>query len=147
MSLYLSHTANTLTPYLSTVLFLHRISVAVCVIVGNRNQWHNDESTDSYTFCWPMDWLPVDHPTVRVLGVNYETALSEWYVNHEAKCPCEKSGTLHNRATDLLHALADAEVGANGRPVIWVCHSMGGLIAKSIMGECGACQRCGHVVV
>lgn len=82
-----------------------------------------------------MDWLPVDHPGVRVLGVNYETALSEWYVNHHANCPCEKAGTLHNRAEELLHSLASSGVGANGRPVVWVGHSMGGLIAKSIIGE------------
>lgn len=96
--------------------------------------WRNDESVDEYTYCWPMDWLPVDHPSLRVLGVNYETALSEWYANHQSNCPCEKAGTLHNRSEDLLQGLAAAGVGADGRPVVWIGHSMGGLIAKSIIG-------------
>lgn len=31
-----------------------------------------------YTKCWPRDWLPVDCPEVRVIGVNYETNISMW---------------------------------------------------------------------
>lgn len=79
-----------------------------------------------------MDWLPDDHPNARVLGVNYETNLFEWSSNKNQNCPCEKKGTLHNRAEELLHSLAASHVGQN-RPIIWIGHSMGGLILKSII--------------
>lgn len=79
-----------------------------------------------------MDWLPDDYPNARVLGVNYETNLFEWSSNKNQNCPCEKKGTLHNRAEELLHSLAESHVGEN-RPIIWIGHSMGGLILKSII--------------
>lgn len=80
-----------------------------------------------------MDWLPVDNPGIRVLGLNYETSLTEWSANKNNNCPCEKKGTLHNRAEELLNNLVESNVGQNGRPIIWVGHSMGGLIVKSII--------------
>lgn len=96
-------------------------------------QWVNDDSNDEYTYCWPMDWLPNDYPFIRVIGLNYETSLSEWSANKNNSCPCEKKGTLHNRSEELLRSLSASGVGKNGRPIVWVGHSMGGLIAKSII--------------
>lgn len=96
-------------------------------------EWINDDTNDEYTYCWPMDWLPNDYPNIRVLGLNYETSLSEWSSNKNNNCPCEKKGTLHNRSEEFLKCLVASGVGRNGRPVIWVGHSMGGLIAKSII--------------
>ena len=93
----------------------------------------NDDKNDEYTYCWPMDWLPSDFPNIRVIGLNYETSLSEWSSSNNNTCPCEKKGTLHNRSEELLQNLVASGVGANNRPVIWVGHSMGGLIAKSII--------------
>lgn len=41
---------------------------------------------------------------------------------------------LKNRSSDYLPRLADAGIG-DGRPVVWVCHSMGGLIVKGIINQ------------
>lgn len=30
------------------------------------------------TQCWPKDWLPKDVPSLRVIGINYDTNLSMW---------------------------------------------------------------------
>lgn len=78
-----------------------------------------------------MDWLPQEYPNIRIIGLNYETSISEWSLN--LMCPCDKSkSSLHDRAAEFLHSLSAANVGRDC-PVIWVGHSMGGLVAKSII--------------
>lgn len=98
-------------------------------ITGDK--WKNDDRNEEYTYCWPMDWLPFDCPNLRIIGINYETALTEWSAKHT--CPCEKGkGTLQNRSDELMKSLAASGVGQD-RPIIWVGHSMGGLLVKEII--------------
>lgn len=78
-----------------------------------------------------MDWIPQEYPNIRVIGLNYETSISEWSLN--LLCPCEKTkSSLHDRSEELMNALSASNVGRD-RPIIWVGHSMGGLVAKSII--------------
>lgn len=79
--------------------------------------------------CWPKDWLPHDVPGLRILAVDYTTALSNW----RTACNMDKD-TLKERATHVLSQLKDANVGK--RPIIWVAHSMGGLLVKQILVIC-----------
>lgn len=30
------------------------------------------------SLCWPKDWLPMDIPSLRLIGINYDTSLSMW---------------------------------------------------------------------
>ena len=77
-----------------------------------------------------MEWLPKDFPNIRVIGVNYESSLSQWSA---CGCPCEKeNGKLEKRAAEFLDRLVKSKVGQD-RPVVWVGHSMGGLLIKSII--------------
>lgn len=95
------------------------------------DKWINDDQNGEYTFCWPMDWLPQEYPNIRIIGLNYETSISEWSLN--LMCPCDKTkSSLHDRAEEFLHSLTVSKVGRDC-PVIWVGHSMGGLVAKSII--------------
>lgn len=83
---------------------------------------------DSYTSCWPKDWLPKDLPNCRVLMVAYETFLSDW----GQRCPYEtEKRSIHQRSVELLRKLKKAGVG--NRPIIFVTHSMGGLIVKQML--------------
>ncbi|CAG4962024.1 unnamed protein product [Parnassius apollo] len=82
----------------------------------------------SYTFCWPKDWLPKDCKNLRILGVNYWSSLSDWLEG----CPLQ-SADIATRAAELAPALIDAEVGKKNVPVIWLAHSMGGLIVKQLL--------------
>lgn len=87
------------------------------------------------SFCWPMEWLPKDFPNIRVIGLNYESSLSQWSASG---CPCEKyDGKLEKRAGEFLKKLARSNIGQD-RPVVWVGHSMGGLLIKSIMNQAAA---------
>ncbi|XP_049812360.1 protein SERAC1 isoform X2 [Schistocerca nitens] len=83
---------------------------------------------DMYTPCWPRDWLPKDCPYLRIVGVNYDTTISRW----SPTCPSEKiKCTLDDRSEEIMQKLKLAGVGQ--RPVIWVTHSMGGLLVKKIL--------------
>ncbi|CDW53938.1 hypothetical protein TTRE_0000220701 [Trichuris trichiura] len=81
------------------------------------------------TSCWVKDWLPNDlaYP-VRLLAVDYDSFLSDW----SFKCPsCYDRCTIVPRSRELASKLAKAGVGK--RPIIWVSHSMGGLIVKEML--------------
>ncbi|KAF9406303.1 hypothetical protein HW555_013276 [Spodoptera exigua] len=92
----------------------------------------NQEEEDkcNYTVCWPKDWLPKDVSNLRILGVNYWTSLSEWL----ERCPLQ-TADIATRASELVPALIDAGVGNKGTPVVWLAHSMGGLIVKQVLVE------------
>ncbi|KAJ8969533.1 hypothetical protein NQ314_001716 [Rhamnusium bicolor] len=81
-----------------------------------------------YTHCWPKDWLAVDCHNLRIIGINYETSLSMW----APICPSEKvKFTLEERSDELLGKLLGTGLG--NKPIVWVTHSMGGLIVKNIL--------------
>lgn len=75
-------------------------------------------------YCWPRDWLPKDllPSRVRVLSIDYEIFLSRWFGD---------ALPLQARSTRVLHQLALAGVGS--RPVIFITHSFGGLLVKSLL--------------
>ncbi|KAK2864338.1 hypothetical protein Q7C36_003492 [Tachysurus vachellii] len=84
--------------------------------------------SEDYTECWPKSWLAADCPNLRVLSVDYDTHLSDW----RAKCPAENQRkSLAYRSEELLKKLKVAGVGE--RPVVWVAHSMGGLLVKKML--------------
>ncbi|CAG9823525.1 unnamed protein product [Phaedon cochleariae] len=94
---------------------------------------------NSYTQCWPKDWLPEDCCNLRIIGINYDTSLSMW----APICPAEKvKFTLEERSEDLLDKLLEAGLG--NRPIVWVTHSMGGLIVKNIL--CNAFESSNPIV-
>lgn len=84
----------------------------------------------SYTYCWPKDWLPKDCNNLRILGVNYWSSLSEWL----EWCPLQ-TADIATRAAELAPNLIDAGVGKKDTPVVWLAHSMGGLIVKQVLTD------------
>lgn len=98
--------------------------------IGNANEELKIKlnSIGCYTRCWPRDWLAPDLGSVRVLALNYQTHLSDWLTEH----PIQHK-TIEQRASELLQELQEAGVGQ--RPVVWVSHSMGGLLVKQILKQ------------
>ncbi|XP_061667967.1 protein SERAC1 [Syngnathoides biaculeatus] len=120
-------------PIKADVLFIHGILGAAFKTWRQRDrsvpQDENDKDCeDDYTECWPKTWLAADCPNLRVLSVEYDSHLSDWL----AKCPAENQRkSLAYRSRELLKKLKMAGVG--DRPVVWVAHSMGGLLVKKML--------------
>ncbi|KAM6181015.1 protein SERAC1 isoform 2-T2 [Erethizon dorsatum] len=86
------------------------------------------QDEDRYTTCWPKTWLARDCPALRIISVEYDTSLSDW----RARCPMERK-SIAFRSNELLRKLRAAGVG--DRPIIWISHSMGGLLVKKMLLE------------
>ncbi|WKY14940.1 hypothetical protein Q1695_000448 [Nippostrongylus brasiliensis] len=82
-----------------------------------------DHSSNIVSDCWPKDWLHLDIPQpMRILGLDYPSSLMQFRRITES---------LQVRADRFKHQLAAAGIGR--RPVIFICHSMGGLLAKRLL--------------
>lgn len=123
---------RTSQPVKADVLFVHGLLGAAFKTWRQQDRDQPlDESTsqeDDYTECWPKDWLAADSPALRIISVEYDTHLSDWKV----KCPADSNRkSMAYRSTELLSKLKTAGVGE--RPIIWVSHSMGGLLVKKML--------------
>uniref|UniRef100_UPI00358F0A02 protein SERAC1 isoform X5 n=1 Tax=Myxine glutinosa TaxID=7769 RepID=UPI00358F0A02 len=86
--------------------------------------------------CWPKSWLGEDCPENRVLSVEYDTRLSDWFL----ECPADSCNVSINvycrrslayRSREMLAKLQVAGVGE--KPIVWVTHSLGGLMVKQML--------------
>ncbi|XP_071532518.1 protein SERAC1-like isoform X2 [Panulirus ornatus] len=90
---------------------------------------NSNDVDEFYTCCWPFDWLvpSLDMP-VRIIAVNYSAGWWSW----DSQCPAESKGkSLARHSEDLAFILKTAGVGE--RPIIWITHSMGGLLVKYML--------------
>lgn len=85
-----------------------------------------DQESGREGSCWPREWLAVDLPQTRLLTVKYKTNLSQW---SGATLPLEEVSSM------LLNKLVAAGIG--DRPVVFVTHSMGGLVVKQMLFQAG----------
>ncbi|KAI1897641.1 hypothetical protein AGOR_G00085360 [Albula goreensis] len=124
---------RTSQPVKADVLFVHGLLGAAFKTWRQKDCDLTEEEKatgvrEDYTECWPKSWLAADCPNLRILSVEYDTHLSDW----RAKCPVENQRkSLAYRSRELLKKLKTAGVG--DKPVIWVAHSMGGLLVKKML--------------
>ena len=113
------------------VVFVHGLWGGVFFTWRQKEQAGFDSgplSGEEYSYCWPRDWLIEAEGHVRLLGCDFDSYLSQWGNN----CPTQNfKRTLDERSEDVLEGLVKAGVGS--RPVIFVGHSMGGLIIKKML--------------
>jgi hypothetical protein len=76
---------------------------------------------------WPAELLPQDCPKARILTFGYDS-----YVSHFFSGPANQSNVFAH-ARDLLYALNRERSEAQGRPLICVAHSLGGIILKETL--------------
>jgi hypothetical protein len=91
-------------------------------------QASNSEGGDKY---WPLDFLPDKCPSARIIAWGYDTQVTKGYV----------AATQHNifsLGRDLLFGLAGdrEQEGILGRPIVFVAHSLGGIIVKEVRPHC-----------
>ncbi|XP_067845261.1 protein SERAC1 isoform X4 [Heptranchias perlo] len=119
---------RTSQPIKADVLFIHGLLGAAFKTWRQKDRSDAEDKEANYTECWPKTWLAADCPSLRILSVEYDTHLSDW----KSKCPVENERkSLAYRSRELLTKLKAAGVG--DRPVVWVAHSMGGLLVKKML--------------
>ncbi|KAL4419867.1 hypothetical protein ABPG75_006965 [Micractinium tetrahymenae] len=116
--------ADTADAPLLDIVFIHGIrggAFATWRREGVLERGQARESLDR-SVCWPSSWVAKEIPEARLLSIEYAAPVSGW--EGEA-LPFQ--GTV----AQLMEKLAAAGVGQ--RPVIFVTHSMGGLVVKDML--------------
>lgn len=100
------------------IIFIHGIT-------GDLNgTW-----TNSAGVFWPS-WLAHDFPDVRIFTAGYPSSIfAKW---------AKKEMNLHERGSNLAEHMASCGIGQ--RPLVIVCHSLGGLLAKEVFRACCEAQ-------
>jgi hypothetical protein len=84
--------------------------------------WSSDKTLEPEGPYWPL-WLAADLPHLNFYTLGYPASLfAQW---------AKKEMNLYQRAKNVLETLAGYEFGA--RPLVFVCHSLGGLLVKQIL--------------
>lgn len=98
----------------------------------SRQTWSRNKNPDLF---WPHKWLPIEPEiqTARILSFGYNA-------NFSATGP-PSLASISDFAKDLLYGMkfgkddAMKELGIGKRPVIFVVHSMGGLVVKKVRAQ------------
>jgi hypothetical protein len=75
---------------------------------------------------WPRDLLKKDFPKARILTFGYNTVITQGY--HAAH-----QGNLFSHARDLLYALESKRRAAPERHLVFIAHSLGGILVKEVL--------------
>ncbi|KAK3004124.1 hypothetical protein RJ639_020115 [Escallonia herrerae] len=86
----------------------------------------DEEAGKEGTF-WPGEWLSADFSNARLFTLKYKTNLTQW---SGASLPLQEVSSV------LLEKLVAAGIG--NRPVVFVTHSMGGLVVKQMLYQAKA---------
>ncbi|KAK3331711.1 hypothetical protein B0T19DRAFT_85724 [Cercophora scortea] len=105
------------------------IDIDIVFVHGLRGDpvktWTSDQSGSATNRCWPRDFLPKDIPNARVISWGYDADVA-----HLISAASSKS--IYGHAKTLLEDLARQRRRNTGtpRPILWVGHSLGGLVIK-----------------
>ncbi|KAK0627900.1 hypothetical protein B0T14DRAFT_451216 [Immersiella caudata] len=116
----------------SGIKVLHESSKALVDIVfihgltGDRERtWKSHEASEP----WPKTLLPSELPTARIVTFGYDA----YYVADWRGVVSEN--TVGDHASNLVTSLTSyrEKDGTSGRPIIFVCHSLGGLVCQDAL--------------
>ena len=77
---------------------------------------------------WPADLLPDDCPNARILMYGYDTKITKYMAGAANK------NSIFSYSKDLLFAICRKRT--LDRPLIFVAHSLGGIVVKEVSPEC-----------
>lgn len=85
-----------------------------------------DIAKSSQMIYWPVDLLATECTDVRVLSWGYDTVVTQGY-------EAATKNSIFAHAKNLLAALEREQVA--GRPLIFVAHSLGGIVVKEVRSD------------
>ncbi|KAK5662498.1 hypothetical protein OQA88_8410 [Cercophora sp. LCS_1] len=83
---------------------------------------------------WPRDLLPQSIPDARVLTYGYDTNIRHWIG------PAASRSTIYDIAWDFLVTLEADRRSDPSRPLLFVVHSLGGIVIKEMLRRSSGCQ-------
>ncbi|ODM15240.1 hypothetical protein SI65_09181 [Aspergillus cristatus] len=91
---------------------------------GRDTTWTNQDASEP----WPKTLLPSKFPTARILAFGYDA-----YVDDKQKAVLQ--GIIHDHSWKLLEELSLFRQNdrTDEKPIIFVCHGLGGLICKQAL--------------
>ncbi|KAI1091145.1 hypothetical protein F5B19DRAFT_285669 [Rostrohypoxylon terebratum] len=100
------------------------------------NPFHSSHPTNDTvpTNYWPRDLVPITIPDARILTYGYDT-----HVRHWTGSPINRS-TVYDMAWDLLVVLESMRRTEPLRPVLFVAHSLGGIMIKEMLRRSKGCH-------
>ena len=100
-----------------------------------KPRWLNQRSGgSSRTVFWPRDLVPLTAPDARVLTYGYDTRLSHWLG------PLVSQNTVYDIGWDFLVSLGAERQLEPSRPLLFIAHSLGGVIVKEALRRSHGCQ-------
>ena len=92
------------------------------------NPFSNSRGNDLHTAVyWPRDLIPLAVPNARVLTYGYDTR-----IRHKLGPP-RNSNTIYDLASDFLVELEAERHTKPSRPILFIVHSLGGIIVKEML--------------
>ena len=83
---------------------------------------------------WPRDLVPITVPNARVLTYGYDT-----HVRHRIG-PAMSKNTIYDIAWDFLVSLEAARCSELFRPLLFIAHSLGGIVVKEALRQSRSCE-------
>lgn len=83
---------------------------------------------------WPRDLVPSTVPNARVLTYGYDTHIRHWLGSAVNK------STIYDIAWDFLLSLETARRLKPSRPLLFIAHSLGGIVVKEALRRSRGCE-------
>jgi hypothetical protein len=111
-------------------LFSNRKSIASGSSVNEDGAYivedERNEEAEAKEVFWPRDLLRRDLPRARIMTFGHNTNITQGYAaaNH---------GNIFSHARDLLYALEAKRRQAPNRDLVFIAHSLGGILVKEVL--------------
>ena len=85
-----------------------------------------DEAAELREVFWPRDLLKADFPRARIMTFGYNSIVTRGYTG-------ANQGNIFSHARDLLYALEAKRRKAPDRDLVFIAHSLGGILVKEVL--------------